>query len=399
MTTEEIDRVEAQLIRVVDLPQAFSAFVLGDDCLRRLGLELDEAKQPGFNILAALGFSPLQVDEASAVACGHMTLEGAPHLKDEHLPIFDCANRCGKYGKRFIAPLGHVKMMAAAQPFISGAISKTVNLPSSITPEEIERIYIEGWKRGLKALAVYRDGSKVTQPLSDASTQKAKDKEAPAAGQPEVWRTALQRKRLPKKRSGFTQEARVGGQKVYLRTGEYEDGRLGEVFIDMHKEGAAFRSLMNCFAIAVSLGLQYGVPLEEYVDCFTFTRFEPQGPVNDHPNIKYATSVIDYLFRVLGMEYLGRTDFVQVKPEEIEKAEAEKTLSSPTASAREIQAAEKTLTTTSVPVFKSVGGNPLSSHLSTMMGDAPFCNICGHITVRNGSCYKCLNCGNSLGCS
>jgi ribonucleoside-diphosphate reductase alpha chain len=191
----------------------------------------------------------------------------------------------------------------------------------------------------------------------------------------------------------------VGGQKVYLRTGEYEDGRLGEVFIDMHKEGAAFRSLMNCFAIAVSLGLQYGVPLEEYVDCFTFTRFEPQGPVMDHPNVKYATSVIDYLFRVLGMEYLGRTDFVQVKPEEIEKAEAEKTLTSPTASAKELADAEKTLTAASgVPVYKSVGG-ALSSHLSTMMGDAPFCNICGHITVRNGSCYKCLNCGNSLGCS
>jgi ribonucleoside-diphosphate reductase alpha chain len=210
--------------------------------------------------------------------------------------------------------------------------------------------------------------------------------------------TPLQRKRLPKKRRGFTQEARVGGQKVYLRTGEYEDGRLGEVFIDMHKEGAAFRSLMNCFAIAVSLGLQYGVPLEEYVDCFTFTRFEPQGPVNDHPNIKYATSVIDYLFRVLGMEYLGRTDFVQVKPEELAQTEAEKTLASPTASSKEMADAQQ-IVTKRVPVYKSMGGNPLSSHLSTMMGDAPFCNICGHITVRNGSCYKCLNCGNSLGCS
>jgi ribonucleoside-diphosphate reductase alpha chain len=176
---------------------------------------------------------------------------------------------------------------------------------------------------------------------------------------------------------------------------------LGEIFIDMHKEGAAFRSLTNCFAIAVSLGLQYGVPLEEYVDCFTFTRFEPQGPVTDHPNIKYATSVIDFIFRVLGMEYLGRTDFVQVKPEESGKAEAEKTLISPTASAREVEQAERTLSEPSspVPVYKAMSGSPLSSHLSNMMGDAPFCNICGHITVRNGSCYKCLNCGNSLGCS
>ncbi|MGA9750532.1 MAG: vitamin B12-dependent ribonucleotide reductase [Acidobacteriota bacterium] len=399
-TEEEVARVESQLGRVVDLPQAFSAFVLGDDCIRRLGFTPEEAGKPGFNVLAALGFSDAQIEEASAVACGHMTLEGAPYLKEEHLPVFDCANRCGRHGKRFIAPLGHVKMMAAAQPFLSGAISKTVNLPVSIMPEEIERIYVEGWKRGLKALAVYRDGSKVTQPLSDASTQKAAKTEAASAPAPveQLWRTPLQRRRLPKKRDGFTQEARVGGQKVYLRTGEYADGRLGEVFIDMHKEGAAFRSLMNCFAIAISLGLQYGVPLEEYVDCFTFTRFEPQGPVTDHPNIKYATSVIDYIFRVLGMEYLGRTDFVQVKPDELEKAQAEKTLTSPTASATEVAAAEKTLSS-QVPVYKAVGGNPLSSHLSTMMGDAPFCNICGHITVRNGSCYKCLNCGNSLGCS
>jgi ribonucleoside-diphosphate reductase alpha chain len=323
-----------------------------------------------------------------------MTMEGAPHLKPEHLPVFDCANKCGKIGKRFIAPLAHVKMMAAAQPFLSGAISKTVNLPTNITIEEVERIYTEAWKRGLKALAVYRDGSKVTQPLSDASTQAAPGEQAAI----DVRWTPLQRKRLPKKRRGFTQEARVGGQKVYLRTGEYEDGRLGEVFIDMHKEGAAFRSLMNCFAIAVSLGLQYGVPLEEYVDCFTFTRFEPQGPVNDHPNIKYATSVIDYLFRVLGMEYLGRTDFVQVKPEELANTEAEKTLASPTASSKEMADAQQ-IVTKRVPVYKAMGGSPLSSLLSTMMGDAPFCNICGHITVRNGSCYKCLNCGNSLGCS
>jgi ribonucleoside-diphosphate reductase alpha chain len=400
-TAEEIARVEAQLSRVVDLPQAFSAYVLGEECLARLQIDPAEASRPGYNLLSALGFTQAQMEEASAVACGHMTLEGAPHLKEEHLPVFDCANRCGKHGKRFIAPLGHVKMMAAAQPFLSGAISKTVNLPGSITPEEIERICVEAWKRGLKALAVYRDGSKVTQPLSDASTQKTAAAQAPASAAPDLWRTPLQRKRLPKKRAGFTQEARVGGQKVYLRTGEYEDGRLGEVFIDMHKEGAAFRSLMNCFAIAVSLGLQYGVPLEEYVDCFTFTRFEPQGPVTDHPNIKYATSVIDYIFRVLGMEYLGRTDFVQVKPEEIEKVEAEKTLASPTATAKEVQAAEKTLAASAapVPVYKAVSGNPLSAHLSTMMGDAPFCNICGHITVRNGSCYKCLNCGNSLGCS
>lgn len=402
LNDEEIAKVEAQLVRVVDLPQAFSPFVLGEACLKRLGVDPAKAKDPGFDFLSSLGFAQSQVEEASLVACGHMTLEGAPHIMDEHLPVFDCANRCGKTGKRFIAPLGHVKMMAAAQPFISGAISKTVNLPNSITVEEIERIYVEAWKRGLKALAVYRDGSKVTQPLSDASSQTSAASEAavhaPLAA--EVWRTPLQRRRLPKKRGGFTQEARVGGQKVYLRTGQYEDGRLGELFIDMHKEGAAFRSLMNCFAIAVSLGLQYGVPLEEYVDCFTFTRFEPQGPVSDHPNIKYATSVIDYIFRVLALEYQQRTDLVQVKPEEL--PDAEKTLASPTASKKELEEAQKALTAPApVPVYRmeGVAANPLSAHLGTMMGDAPFCNICGHITVRNGSCYKCLNCGNSLGCS
>ncbi len=398
-TKKELAAVEARLSRVMDLPQAFSPQLLGRKTVERLGLDWEKASEPGYDVLLALGFSLEQIREASKIVCGHMTIEGAPHLKKEHLPVFDCANRCGRDGKRFIAPLGHVKMMSAAQPFISGAISKTVNLPNAITPGEIERIYVESWKRGLKALAVYRDGSKITQPLSGASAEKEEsstDKESMA----NLWRTTLQRRRLPKKRAGFTQEARVGGQKVYLRTGEYEDGRLGEIFIDMHKEGAAFRSLMNCFAIAISLGLQYGVPLEEYVDCFTFTRFEPQGPVTDHPNIKYATSVIDYLFRVLGMEYLGRTDFVQVKPDELGNNQAKRTLQSPTASAREVEEAQKSLSAKDrVPIYKNIGGSTLSNHLSNMMGDAPFCNICGHITVRNGSCYKCLNCGNSLGCS
>ncbi|MEJ2420233.1 MAG: vitamin B12-dependent ribonucleotide reductase [Acidobacteriota bacterium] len=403
---KDISKIEKQLSRVLDLSQAFSAFVIGKDTLARLGIDSLEAAKPGFSLLSALGFTREEIEEAGLHACGHATLEGAPHLREEHLPVFDCANRCGKHGKRFIAPLAHVKMMSAAQPFISGAISKTVNLPGSITPEEIERIYMEGWKRGIKAIAVYRDGSKVTQPLSDASTQSKKVKAKPAAQPgpvqaPEIWRTPLQRRRLPKKRDGFTQEARVGGQKVYLRTGEYEDGRLGEIFIDMHKEGAAFRSLTNCFAIAVSLGLQYGVPLDEYVDCFTFTRFEPQGTVVGHPNIKYATSVIDYLFRVLALEYQNRTDLVQVAPTESATQPMEKTITSPTSSRKEVQEAEKVLS--DVPVYKIDATEPaadaLSQHLGTMMGDAPFCNICGHITVRNGSCYRCLNCGNSLGCS
>ena len=243
-----------------------------------------------------------------------MTIEGAPHLKPEHLPIFDCANKCGRYGERFIEPMAHVRMMAAVQPFISGAISKTVNLPKEATVEDIRNIYLEGWKLGLKAIALYRDGCKASQPLntssSEGSSKGAKEQTVEKAAEPPP---VLRRRRLPKKRAGFTQEASVGGHKVYLRTGEYEDQTLGEIFIDMHKEGAAFRSMMNCFAIAVSLGLQYGVPLKEFVDVFTFTRFEPQGAV-EHPNIKFATSVIDYIFRVLGMEYLQMTDFVHKKP-------------------------------------------------------------------------------------
>lgn len=396
-TKEDISLLEERLPSMMHLSEVFSPGILGEATLGRVGLDWDEAGKPGFDILHALGFSPAEIDEASKSACGRLTMEGAPHIKEEHLPVFDCANRCGRDGKRFIAPLGHVKMMAAAQPFISGAISKTINLPSSITPKELERIFVEAWKRGLKAVAVYRDGSKITQPLSNSVSTKKVDE---VSADPALWRTALQRRRLPKKRGGFTQEARVGGQKVYVRTGEYGDGRLGEIFIDMAKEGAAFRSLMNCFAIAISLGLQYGVPLEEYVDCFTFTRFEPQGTVTDHPNIKYSTSVIDYIFRLLGMEYLGRTDFVQVKPTSSQTLQIERTLASPTASKKEVEEAEKSLKSLSaIPVYRDTGGDALSSHLSNMMGDAPFCNICGHITVRNGSCYRCLNCGNSLGCS
>jgi ribonucleoside-diphosphate reductase alpha chain len=358
-----------------------------------------------------------------------MTVEGAPHLKPEHLPIFDCANRCGSIGQRFLAPMSHVKMMAAAQPFLSGAISKTVNLPPEATVDEIADIYMQGWKLGLKAVALYRDGCKSSQPLS--SSDKAKDKEdadaraaeteAPPAAAlrtttsmpaPHVEEgarpPATVRHRLPKKRKGFTQEATVGGHKVFLRTGEYEDMSLGEIFIDMHKEGAAFRSLMNCFAISVSMGLQHGVPLDSYVEQFTFTRFEPQGPVMGHPNIKFATSMIDYIFRVLGVEYGKRYDLAHVPPEELQEE-----ISNPTdvGAAKTAEAAAKNMILPPAEerpegqreLFEAIGAakvqNSMDEHLGAMMGDAPMCDQCGHITVRNGACYKCLNCGASMGCS
>jgi ribonucleoside-diphosphate reductase alpha chain len=448
----DLEKIENSLPRVFELSFAFNPNTLGPEAMARFGFTEEQYSKPGFNLLKELGFSDSQIDEANIRICGKMTIEGAPHLKPEHLPVFDCANKCGKYGSRYIAPLAHLKIMASVQKFLSGAISKTVNLPNDISVEEIERLYVESWKMGLKAVALYRDGSKMAQPLNAVNDDikkklDLKPQEAGIAAQSistDHQPAVLRRRRLPKKRKGFTQEARVGGHKVYVRTGEYEDGSLGEIFIDMHKEGAAFRSVMNCFAIAVSLGLQYGVPLEEFVDCFTFTRFEPQGIV-DHPNIKMSTSVVDFIFRVLGMEYLGRTDFVQVKPTKDEdvklelekissgKKEAEAKPSPPkpaaavtkadidempsafvvsprTDSAGAAAASLQTVSTPSGVVVSFAGAkrtaaaiSPLVSasdaHLSTMMGDAPFCDQCGHVTIRNGACYKCMNCGNSMGCS
>ena len=455
LTADELARVEQALPGAFDLRQAFSRHVLGDEAWKRLGFG-DKLEDPRFDLLAALGFTAAQIDAAAEVIGGRFTIEGAPHLKPEHLPVFDCANRCGTKGTRFIAPMGHVRMMAAVQPFLSGAISKTINLPNETTVEEVEQVYIESWRLGLKAVALYRDGSKASQvlhtsgkesnqsgdkpaekaasdkPAEKTASDKAAEKPvavtaAPVASAPAVAAIAptgpsrSERRRLPKKRRGFTQEARVGGQKVYLRTGEYDDGKLGEIFIDMHKEGAAMRSLMNCFAIAVSLGLQHGVPLEEFVTAFTFTRFEPQGRVQDHPNIKFATSVVDYVFRVLGYEYNGRTDFVHVKPADSELEEEAELAGGPEAppaaegSAPQAPSAGNGTTAQAPSAGNGVARKEkqsvekpkqaknrlsgMNEQMQNFMGDAPFCGECGHITVRNGSCYRCLNCGHSMGCS
>ena len=280
LTDADLDKVEQAIPGVFDLMLAFAPWVVGKEAYERLGISADKMSRPGFNLLRHLGFSKEEVEEANDVIVGRMTIEGAPYLDEEHYQVFDCANRCGRTGQRFLAPMAHVRMMAATQPFLSGAISKTVNLPNEATVADVREIYEEGWRLGLKAIALYRDGCKASQPLSTSSKEKEIEAapEAAAAIQPApVSRPTGVRVRLPKKRSGFTQEALVGGHKVFLRTGEYEDNTLGEIFIDMHKEGAAFRSLMNCFAMAVSVGLQYGVPLETYVEQFTFTRFEPMA--------------------------------------------------------------------------------------------------------------------------
>lgn len=420
-TDADIAKIEKTLPGTFEISSAFSKFTLGEDLLKRLNVPVGDFEKPTFNLLTYLGLTHAQIDEANEKICGTMTVEGAPHLKDEHLPVFDCANKCGNKGTRYIAPMGHVRMMAATQPFLSGAISKTVNLPNETTVEEIEEIHMESWKAGLKAVALYRDGCKLSQPLSTKSEKKSDSTAttpadavaaapAAAANVAQAATTAMNplelnltpvRRKLPAKRRGITVEAGVAGHKVYLRTGDYQDGKLGEIFIDMHKEGAAFRSMMNCFAISVSLGLQYGVPLKEFVDKFTFTRFEPSGPVTGHPNIKMATSIIDYIFRVLGMEYLGRTDFLQVKPpvdltaekdspaSEFPKSPADAIKSGAPVPGMDYQLA--------MPFNEEV--DPVNGQLAEMMGDAPPCDSCGHTTVRNGACYRCLNCGNSMGCS
>ncbi len=457
LTDAELAKVEGAIPGVFDLDSAFATWILGEDTYDRLGATKD-LRTKGFSLLEHLGFSRAQIDQAQDVIVGRMTIEGAPHLKADHYSVFDCANRCGKYGERFLAPMAHVRMMAATQPFLSGAISKTVNLPRDATVEDVQMIYEQGWRLGLKAVALYRDGCKASQPLSASGDKSEKgEKKAEAAaeattssGAPDPLLAPVpmgtgtehaqlslqmapntrmygQRIRLPKRRAGYTQEARVGGHKIFLRTGEYENGTLGEIFIDMHKEGAAFRSLMNCFAMSVSVGLQYGVPLQTYVDQFTFTRFEPQGPVEGHPYVKFATSIVDFIFRSLGVEYLHRHDLAHIKPEidssPLDAASNQGTPPEPP-SLRQIpetlapdnrplpHTREATARSAAMSETLNEGGSqaagdaqsggsgsPLDAQLDTMMGDAPVCDVCGHITVRNGACYKCLNCGNSMGCS
>jgi ribonucleoside-diphosphate reductase alpha chain len=455
---EEIKKLDSAVASAFEIGFVFNVYNLGEECLKRLGFHPEQYYNFEWNLLEAIGFTDEEIGEANDYICGTMTVEGATYLKNEHLPVFDCANKCGKIGERYIHAHGHIRMMSAVQPFISGAISKTINLPNEASVEEIADAYLLSWKLALKACALYRDGSKLSQPLSNKSDKKKKaetteDVKATIPNEPlagvephivdmseltvkelllEVQKrvqaspdtklkrelaTIVERRTLPPKRRGFTQKAKINGQVIFLRTGEYSDGSLGEIFIDMAKEGATMRSMLNCFAIAISIGLQYGVPLEEFVEKFVFTRFEPSGMV-DHPNIKSTTSIVDFIFRSMAYEYLGRTDLVHVldKPEVMntgtadwdqpiaQAAEQEKktpelsevrivakpsvTLSNPHPS----KMANKTMNTDS-------GMSAVNAAAKSMQSDAPACNTCGHITIRSGTCYKCLNCGNSMGCS
>lgn len=432
---DELKKLDGAVESAFEIGFVFNAYNLGEECLQRLGFKPEEYYGADFNLLEALGFTEEAIEAANDYVCGTMMMEGAPHLKPEHLPVFDCANKCGKKGERYIHAHGHIRMMAATQPFISGAISKTINLPNEASIDEIKDCYFLSWELGIKACALYRDGSKLSQPLSNKSDKKKKE---PEATEPEATVTQessiidmskltveelleevnkrvqaspdtqlkrqlsriVERKTLPAKRRGYTYKAKVGGQPLFLRTGEYSDGTLGEIFIDMAKEGATMRSLLNSFAIAVSVGMQYGVPLEEYVDKFIFTRFEPSGIV-EHPNIKTATSVLDFVFRALAYEYLDRDDLVHVQDEE-------KMQHMPLTNPAENQLSQLRITAPQPNLVPQKQKQPtpqpitLTAATKKLMGtsaDAPACRNCGNITLRNGTCYMCPNCGTTTGCS
>lgn len=427
-TDDILDTIEAELPQSFDLGFAFNQFTLGQDfCKDVLGFTDQQLNSPEFSILEALGFSDKQIEEANDYVSGTMTIEGGPHLKEEHYAIFDCANKCGRKGTRSIAPEGHIKIMAAAQPFISGAISKTINFSASATVDDIKDAYMQSWKLGLKANALYRDGSKLSQPLNSTNDylveflEEVEEEERGAdvsqIAEKVVTKYIAKRKRLPQRRKGYTQKATIGGQNVYLRTGEYENGQLGEIFLDMHREGAAYRSLMNCFAISISLGLQHGVPLEEFVDAFVFTRFEPNGIVQGNDRIKMSTSVIDYIFRELAVEYLGRTELASVNPEDLisessKQAPEQQEPGGETESS--VPPTESPEQSDQEPEFESVREEPRgysdepaaqtqarkvqTAKMQGYTGD--ICDECGSMTmVRNGTCLKCVTCGTTTGCS
>ncbi len=427
-TDEILATLEDAMPTAFDINYVFNRFVIGESFLTgTLKIPKETLDKSDFNLLTHLGFTAEQVAIANEAICGTMMIEGAPYLKDEHLPVFDCANKCGRRGVRFIPYQAHIHVMAAAQPFISGAISKTINMPYEASVEDVKQAYMTSWKLMLKANALYRDGSKLSQPLSSLGEnifsglddeELAEVIEAPAALKAQqtaekiveriIVRKIAERKRLPTRRSGYTQKAIIGGHKIYLRTGEYQDGTLGEIFLDMHKEGAAFRSLMNGFAIAVSLGLQYGVPLEEFVEAFVFTKFEPNGVVQGHDRVKMATSVMDFIFRELAITYLDRNDLAHVSPEAL--------VVDQTTTKNEVFV-ENTMPPVVEPVAAFSTSQPAPSQLAVKKRkvsvsasqiqearikgyEGTSCPECSSMTmVRNGSCLKCETCGATTGCS
>jgi ribonucleoside-diphosphate reductase alpha chain len=428
LSSEAIEKVEQQLDSVFDIRFAFNKHVLGEDLCFKFGFTRQQLDDPQFDMLRSLGYSETDIENANEYVCGTMMIEGAPGLRSSDLAVFDTANRCGKHGKRFISAEGHIRMMAAVQPFISGAISKTINMPADATIDDIRRAYELSWRLMLKANAIYRDGAKLSQPLNTISDPDAATlaqmgdendfNEQIGPKELQELRYALtankaQRRKLPAKRHGFVREAVVGGHKVFLRTGEYENGELGEIFIDMYKEGASFKGLMNCFSVLASKALQYGVPLEELVDSFTFTRFEPAGTVVGHEAIKNSTSVLDYVFRALGYEYLGRTDFVHVKSVD---ETGEKPLASfntpPELPSRKPtpRTGEEVSDKPETVLFEVDSGSERIRNAKTKSETiiaakaqgytGEMCMSCGSSRVkRNGACTVCEDCGTTSGCS
>ncbi|MFC2103550.1 vitamin B12-dependent ribonucleotide reductase [Bacteroidota bacterium] len=431
-TDEAIAKIEKMLPSVFEIGFAFSKFNFTDDFLiKKLKIVEDKINSLEFDLLKELGFSKQEISSANDYVCGTMTIEGAPFMKHEHYPVFDCANKCGKKGTRYIRPEAHLHMMASAQPFISGAISKTINFPNSASIEDIKGAYLESWKLGIKANAIYRDGSKLSQPLNtvgdddiEGIIESTEQNDIVKVAEKIIHRYIAKRRRLPDRRSGFTQKAKINGQSVYIRTGDYVNGQIGEIFIDMHREGAAFRSLLNCFAISISLGLQHGVPLEEFVDAFVFTRFEPSGIVTGNEKIKMATSVIDYIFRELAVTYLGRNDLAHVEPEEVHSKVSPGIVKKLTEKEPEFTDEEivserlveldkedepsynyNLATNSAVDQQKVVANEKVvmnskvkKARQKGYTGD--ICQECQSMTmVRNGTCLKCMTCGSTSGCS
>lgn len=442
-TKEIIKQVEKNIPSSFMLQSAFNTNIVGASfCINVLGFSEEQIQERDFDLLSAVGFSKEQIEVANEYVCGTMTVEGAPHLREEHYAVFDCANKCGKKGTRFISATAHINIMAAAQPFISGAISKTINLPNEATVEEMSEAYLLSWSLGTKANALYRDASKLSQPLNSAMFQdidesdeelvqviRENSNDIVRVAEKIIHRYIAKRRKLPFRRKGYTQKAKIGNHSVYLRTGEYDNGQLGEIFIDMHREGAAFRSLMNCFAISISLGLQHGVPLEEFVDAFVYTRFEPNGVVIGNPNIKMTTSIIDYIFRELAVTYLGRNDLAHVNDEEIRtspidaisKLEDEEDFdeeviyretiideipakdfdNSNDISIKTVAPATKSKTTVKTSTISNSNGQLNAIEEARLKGyTGDICTECGAATmVRNGTCLKCMSCGGTSGCS
>jgi ribonucleoside-diphosphate reductase alpha chain len=421
-TEDVINKIESMLSSVFDLSFAFNKYILGEKFCKEV-LKITDEVLDDFesDVLTIIGFTKEEISSANNYVCGTMTVEGAPFLKHEHYPVFDCANRCGKKGTRYIRSDAHINMMAAAQPFISGAISKTINLPNGASIDDINHAYMESWKLGIKANALYRDGSKLSQPLNSISEEdyeelieKKEENDIVKIAEKIIHRYIAKRRRLPDRRTGYTQKAKINGQTVYIRTGEYENGQLGEIFIDMHREGAAFRSLLNSFAISISLGLQHGVPLEEFIDAFVFTRFEPSGVVTGNQRIKMSTSVIDYIFRELAVSYLGRDDLSHVAEEDMLKSRSDiSSVAEPDYESEEIVSErmielDKSRRATQNP--KPTNGDPVNTEAEIIhkqiiearnrgyTGD--ICPDCHSMTmVRNGTCLKCTTCGATTGCS